>query len=274
VSALNSAFSLSLEKYEMTDWKPVFSKEVDVKELNVVLLPGRVATTSIFRWLNQSGIKTYKLHEVDRQAINRLRKSRMAENRTVPHFIEQGFHITGEAFKRADPVRVVLPVREPVSRNLSAFRRFVSANRVTVPKNSTIETIVELFEKAVPACRLDNWLNRVLLSVIPVELLQGKIGPSSPISRFDYGRFRCILIRAEAPDDEKCAHLSEFFGRSVSMSQRSETADFHNRAIPQDTQELLRLLGGSLSEAYHEGVRNSLYNRLFYPEFTPSCDAH
>lgn len=251
----------------MTGWQPRFVPEQDLKELNLVLSPGRVATTSIHEWLNQSGVKTFKLHMTQRHAVN----DRLTELRTkkhpVPAFLKQSSHILGRAINEADPVRIVLPVREPFSRNLSAFRRFMATGyRLSVPEDFTDDSLRVLFETEVPPDRLDTWMNRNLFPILPQHILENRISDSKPIARFRHGRFRILVMRAELGDTRKCKVLSRFFGKKVTEGKRVETGVNHNEAIPEKLQRALSRLKGNVSQEYRDALRASQYARLFYPE--------
>lgn len=254
----------------MSHWEPVLDLETDCETLNLILSPGRVATTSMYLWCNRAGVKVFKTHtSIQKQAFYVFRKREKAGGK-VPFFLTQARHVLGRAFKQADPVRIVIPTRDPLSRSLSSFRRFVATGRVTVPKGASGEALARLMEDEIPPDRLDFWLTRNLDPLWPgydsgAPLLRA----DRPALRHDVGRLRFLVLRSEMPDPEIATALGDFFGQTIPVRAREETAESHNSRIPDDILQGLDALPELLSDSYRQALLGSAYARLFYPELDP-----
>jgi hypothetical protein len=251
----------------MSNWQPHYDPDIDCKELNLVLSPGRMATTTLYRWLNANGVRAFKTHVMDKDVAARRVKQRRQKKQRVPLFLEQAMQVLDTPLDTADPVRVVLPLREPLDRNLSAFRRFVSSGRVKLSEDMSDAHVRALFEESVPVDRLDNWLAHNLFPILSRSELEGLMSPERPITWLNRGRFQFMLMRCEASDTLKAEALTDFVGQPIKPRNRTETARMHNKSIPNTLQEKLDRLPEYLFAGYREDLYRSVYTRTFYPEY-------
>lgn len=245
----------------MPDWEPVVD-ESDLEVLRMVLSPGRCGTTSLYHWLNGSGIKAFKTHFGTRGVVSQAVAARKKTGQFLPLWLEQNFILTGKAINEAKRVEIVVPLRNPVTRAISAFRKGVETGRFNVPKKLTSSTLTTAFEKSVTLGASDRWLDRELFPLIPSEAIPDMGDDLSMV--VDHGRFSVLFLKAELPDPRKQEALSKFFSTDVEIGHRRGDFGQMKRKMKAHAKEACRLFPEFMPDWYFSAFKDMGYSRKFY----------
>ena len=221
---------------------------------------GKVGSSTIYYSLKAAGVNCEHVHRIVPENIERIAQER--RNAGLPVKDERlGLALNDRLQRRRDKVRVVTMVREPVSRNISAFFQNLADYYGGDPLGSIpVDEAIRRF--------LDEYPHHV-----PIEWFDTEFARATGISVFDYpfphadqwmkiieGRFEILILRVEAPDRVKKEAVEAFLGIGeidlvrTNVGEGKEYASLYN-----DFRRQVRL-----PEEYVDRLLNSTYSRHFY----------
>lgn len=221
---------------------------------------GKVGSSTIYYSLKAAGIKCEHLHRMVPENIERIAEERRAAGLPVKDE-RLGLALNDRLRRGRDRVRVVTMVREPVSRNISAFFQNLADYYGGDPLGSIpVEEAIRRFLEEYP-------------HHVPIEWFETEFARSTGISVFDHpfphsdqwmkiveGRFEILVLRVEASDRVKKEAIEAFLGIGeldlvrANVGQGKEYA-----ALYEDFRRRVRL-----PEEYVDRLLNAPYSRHFY----------
>jgi len=195
-------------KPEKTGGKLVVPEYDDV----IVYSMGKVASSSISMALSDAGVRCYDIHTL---ASERLKVSigwhvDSPDYLTIPLNLLQSIEAYN-ACQVVDKISIITPIREPIFRNISAV--FQSA-----PRKLSDKKIMERLKKYNPIVP-DYWFKSDFIPATGIDVLNMTHDKSQNSFEFENDKFRVLILKTEATDDEKSAIISNFLGKAVKIKR-------------------------------------------------------
>lgn len=252
------------------DWQPV-PEESDKQVLNILLSPGRTATTTIFYNANRCGSRLFKLHTCRPERIKRQIEKRDSQQTNIPKHLAIAQQLIGSIFDQSKRLNIVVPTREPVSRQISGFVRKVGIGQIDIAKLSDDEVYAKFIDFNKDSS--DKWLKTELYPLAPMSDLDA-IDNTKELNFLAFDRrtriptmqpTRCMIIKLEAPDTLMQGALSGFLCNQINFRKRAETSI---KLIKQNrlAGRANRIVRQQLTEEYINEVHSGIYAKTFYSE--------
>lgn len=220
----------------------------------------KTASTSIHMSLNAVNIPSLHVHVLSPANITRIAAERRANG--LPVRDERlSLAVHARLQRTSEKVRIITSVREPISRNISAFFQRLSdfyGDRppATIPANEATERFLTEYSHDVPL----EWFDVEFGKVTDVSIYDYPFPYEQGWSIVRSGRFEILILRVESSDAAKKEALSRFLGRPDIELVRSNTAEDKDYAVLyKEFRKQIRV-----PESYVDRMLNSRYARHFY----------
>lgn len=158
-------------------------------------------------------------------------------------------------------IRIISPVREPVSRNVSGF--FQNLHRfVDDPQNTPTPELQRLFLECYPHRVGIDWFDAEMRVSFGIDVYSYPFDPGRGHATVGDGRVDLLLFKIELPDDTIAALLTDFLDLDIPTLPRVNAAAARGRRHESTYDDFRRtlVLPDTLSDAIYE----SKFARHFY----------
>ena len=186
---------------------------------------GKVGSSSIYRTLQQSGIKNpiYQVHYLsDDLTAQKIKHSKVGK---FPYHLELGSALQKKIPKKRIKVKIISLVREPVSREISNFFQnhwFVSSDiydeRGIIDSKKAAEYLDKVLSAPHTFDDMFNWFDRELKSVFNIDIFTHNFNPEDGYLIINDENADVLIIRLEDLSEKGFKIISEFLELPFKLS--------------------------------------------------------
>jgi hypothetical protein len=224
---------------------------------------GKVGSRSVTDSLIKHGLHpVIHIHRMNPKNIQRVKAEHQKHNQK-PKNEEIGLWLYKNICRDdRQKAKVITLVREPISRNISAF--FQNYERFTGLKfeesNLQADKLIKLFlsgyQHRVPL----TWFNNELKQTLGIDVYEFEFPKEHGYLEIRDGRFELLVVKMEIPDRSKAAAITKFLGLENFQLKRSNIS---NQKIYADAYREFRKKI-YLPESYVDQMHKSEYAQHFY----------
>ncbi|HET8654363.1 MAG TPA: putative capsular polysaccharide synthesis family protein [Longimicrobiaceae bacterium] len=235
------------------------------REPVIVFTMSKTASTSIEVSLMQmprfAVFKAHRLHPARIRAYYRERR-RLGEQELHPYVDDMGIALYREIVRRRVPARIIVLVREPIGRNLSAYFHILnvlwkrSDAFTALSPQQVADGFIERGRHSEPL----TWFDEEFRPVFDVDVFAKPFPHDVGIVQLRDGPFDIVVMRTDLPDDRKMRYLSDWLGCGpFEMVHMNDADQKHYADLYRAARGRLRLPGGYVDE-----MLESRYARHFF----------
>jgi hypothetical protein len=176
----------------------------------LVFQVGKVGSSTVYYSLKAAGIACEHVHRIAPGGIARVADERRRKG--LPIKDERVGLALNDRIRRSDgKVRIVTMVREPVSRNISAFFQNLADYYGETPLEAiSVDDAIRRFMEEYPHHVILNWFDVEFEPVTGISIFDHPFPTGTQSMIVSEGRFEILVLRVEAPDDVKKEALERF----------------------------------------------------------------
>jgi hypothetical protein len=230
----------------------------------IVYQMGRVGSASVANSLRMQDYDfVFHVHRMNPQNIKKVREEYISHN-VPPPKEEMGRKLYRHVALTGRPAEFISLVRDPISRNVSAFfrnfRRFTGKRYEDsrVPMEELAEIFIKNYNHDVPL----NWFDDEPKQALGIDVYEYPFEKKKGYAVIEKGNFRLLILKLELEDRQKEKALEKFLGSEHihwMTSNQGEKSSYGSAY-----KNFLRTV--RLSPAYLETMCNSRYMRHFYSD--------
>lgn len=226
----------------------------------LVFQVGKVGSSTVYYSLKAAGIACEHVHRIAPEGIARVADERRRKG--LPVKDERVGLALNDRIRRSDgKVRIVTMVREPVSRNISAFFQNLTDYYGERPLEAiSVDEAIRRFMEEYPHHVILNWFDSEFEPVTGISLFDHPFPAGTQWMIVNEGRFEILVLRVEAPDDVKKEALERFLRLDSLELVRANVGGIKDYArLYEDFRRHI-----SLPAEYLDRMLDSKYARHFY----------
>jgi hypothetical protein len=229
----------------------------------IVYQMGKVGSSSITKSLRLSGVRAFHVHRINPAMIKQVREEHLNIGQNPPRE-RIGAILYENVVKKPRRAKFITLVREPISRNISAFfENFEHFAKVRFEKSTfSICDLVNIFIAEYSHNVPLNWFDQEIKSTLGIDVYKYQFPRDKGYLLIREGYFELLILKCELADSIKERVISEFLNLSNFEVIRKNLAK--DKIYAESYQEFLRAI--SLPESYVETMLNSKYTRHFYTD--------
>lgn len=233
------------------------------KEYVVVHTIGKVASSSIVSAIKRarSDTEIFHTHSLNTDRLDKIVTLLDEHGKKSVRHVEDSRRVISLIRQRV-PMRIVSLIRDPVSRDISAF--FENLQFYGIDKNCLphVTVAIEIFLENYHSGRLDDWFEWEFLRVFGVDVLSQPFPKRVGWYSFEFCHFDFLLMKTELDDSIKGSALGAFLkDRSISISRDNTMSSKVDQNYYRDFIFNIKGRLGKRLASYE-----SAYAKLFYTE--------
>ena len=239
-------------------WDIYFKREVPV----IIYQMGKVGSRSVGDSLKNCGISPlFHVHRINLENIKQVENEYIGRGLNPPHE-KSGKFLNKNICRRNKKAKFITMVREPVSRNISAFfenhKRFTGVEYGS--KDFKIEKLTEIFMTEYIHDVPLTWFDKEIKLTLGIDVYKHPFPAKKGYSTIYKGNFELLILKLEISDKIKQKAISDFFNIHDFELKKSNVS---NKKIYSETYEQFKKKI-ALPHSYLEKMLNSKYSRHFY----------
>ncbi len=237
----------------------------DDKPVLLVYQMAKVGSTSIVASLKQlPQWRVYHIHQLNSKTLKEFRERFKKRGRRIPLHVKNGQYLLTRYVNRGRPLKMITLVREPISRNFSAFfggRRFVEDGEPDFEGTPT-EVWIRRFINEYPHSLPLTWFDLQVKEPLGIDVYRYPFPHDMGYQIIRENGHEMLLMRCESSNDLKVKAISEFIGTEIgelpilNAGENKQYADAYKKF-----KETIRL-----PSEYVEKMCTARYTRHFYTE--------
>lgn len=230
----------------------------------VVYQMGKVGSSSVTESLKLACVNhVFHVHRMNPDNIQRVRKEYL-DNNQRPLDEKVGERLYRSIVERRRKAKFITLVREPISRNISAFfqnfMRFTGAEYDDA--DYTVEELVEIFIRDYKHSVPSTWFDVEMKQTLEIDVYEYQFPKEKGYLSIKKGNFELLILKLEVDDSIKESAIAQFIDKEDFRLIRSNVAKEKNYF--QTYRDFILTL--KLPESYVESMCNSEYTRHFYSD--------
>ncbi|WP_346290809.1 putative capsular polysaccharide synthesis family protein [Sphaerothrix gracilis] len=226
----------------------------------LIYQPGKVGSSSILKSLQAHGV--HGLLHVHRINPNHIERIKSAENRALVHHEKIGRLVYDQVILPKRYFKAISMVREPISRNISAFfqnfKTFTNSDMYEV----NLPEINSIFLKEYPHRTILDWFDIEVFTTLGLNIYDFEFDKAEGWVQIQTENYDFLILKSEIPDIRKEKTISDFLKLENFKIQRC------NVSIHKEYGNLQKRFISSvyLPKYYIDEMYNSKYTKHFYSE--------
>ena len=223
---------------------------------------GKVGSTSIRESLKRHGVHpVFHVHRMNPLNIEGTRAA-FVKRGQVPPYDRTGAYLYRNVVQNKKKARIITIVREPVSRNISAFfQNYELLSGVDYLQNgSTKNELVSRFLANYPHQVPLTWFNVEMKQTLGIDVFSYPFPKKKGYLIIKQGNFELLILKLDLPDTIKEKIIGNFVGLVDFKLRRHNTAQ--NKKYAKTYKDFTT--GVSLPYTYVKQLCDSKYSRHFY----------
>lgn len=225
---------------------------------------GKVGSSSIYTSLKEKGVpKVFHLHRMNPEANERMKRTFLENNLVNQLHTEQHFEaIYKKAIQRKKKVKIITLVREPISRNISAFFENLpyKSDSSAYVNGVNIPELAERFMNEYPHNVPIDWFDHEMKVVTGIDVFSKEFDYSEKFQRYQNKNIQVLLMRTDLEDQRKASLIKRFLKIKDLQIARSNVAE------KKDYGKVYEMFKRQicLPESYIDNMLQSKYATHFY----------
>jgi len=247
-----------------TDLKAAWYLSRNNVEPVIIYQMGKVGSRSIKDSLVKYGVHpVFHVHRLKPDNIIRLKKEYYEKTKINLHETT-GLRIYNKICKKNRKAKFLTVVREPVSRNISAFFqnliRFTGYgyDELKMSTDELIQNFISTYPHNVPL----EWFDIELKSTLGIDIYDHEFSKEKGYSTIKKGNFELLILKLELPDHQKQKIISEYMQLDDFKIIRSNVANDKKYSVAYRNFKTKI----NLPSHYLERMLDSKYTRHFYSD--------
>lgn len=188
----------------------------------VVYTMGKVGSSAVFRALERANLTGFHIHYLEAKMLLEMAHRRISVGTFPPGHVATSMAIRDRALKKPANWLFITMVREPISRNLSAFfqnfDRYKTDVRDVNDADGVLEDFTRIYDQDIPL----TWLDQELRDQLGIDVYAH---PFPKDERFLYlSEHRTLIFRDDCPDSVKRTVLSDLLKREITVERDNSGA--------------------------------------------------
>ena len=225
----------------------------------------KVASTSIYRSIrDQSAIIPYHIHSLDIAEINRAQRIAQA-NGIVLDSRQTGGLIYEHRVKPKKPLKIISCIRDPLSRNISAFFEAFAYHTGHQPDEWTgsLDDLKKIYRDKLDHDYPLDWFDKELNRMLGVNIYDHPFDTDLGYASYDFDNIQLLVISTDLDDTLKSQTIARFINApTFTLKRYNEGSQKSYAALYQQFKEKI-----IFDESYLDSLYHSKYARHFYSEF-------
>lgn len=239
----------------------------------LILTPGKVGSSSVYRTLNKKLNKNYifHIHYLSKEGIENSNISHLKSDRkSLPLHLLISKILYKKLMKFNGELSIITLIREPISREISGFFQNIDFHKNDLEgKNLFIneyETLKKI-NKILPNSHksITNWINTELLNNFEIDIYSSNYPKQIGFKIFKKEHFNLLLLRTEDLDSSFKSSTKEFF--KLEKGIELENYNVGNDKYYSKTYKQLKNKIKINNDALHSIIK-SQYVQHFYRDYT------
>lgn len=235
----------------------------------IILTPGKVGSSSIYYTLKRK-LKNlvFHIHNISEKGIKKSSKEHLESDRkSLPlHLIVAGL-LQKKLSHYDDRIYIITIVREPVSREISAFYQNTEFYKSTVEKtnleidtNASLNILKEIFKKNITR-HLENWFQSEIYQEFGIDVFEKPFNTTKGYEIFHSDRATLLLLKMETMNQVFASAIKELLGteNDIVLENANIAENKHYAASYAEAKKSFRLSKAQLDE-----IIQSKYFQHFY----------
>lgn len=228
----------------------------------IVYQMGKVGSSSVSDSLKAYGLgRVFHVHRMNPDNIERVRQEYLAHDE-IPPDESTGERLYADVVDRGREARFITFVREPISRNMSAFfqnfKRFTGVEYEDA--DFTVEELIDLFVEGYRHPVPLTWFDVEMKQTLGIDVYEHPFPKEGGHLTVKEGNFELLILKLEVNDTIKERAIAEFLGfEDFRLTSSNVGQDKH---YSRTYQRFLRNI--RLPKSYVELMCDSCYTRHFY----------
>ena len=230
----------------------------------IVYQMGKVGSRSVGDSLKNCGIfPLFHVHRINLENIKQVENEYIGRGLNPPHE-KSGKFLNKNICRRNKKAKFITMVREPVSRNISAFfenhKRFTGVEYGS--KDFKIEKLTEIFMTEYIHDVPLTWFDKEIKLTLGIDVYEHPFPAEKGYSTICKGNFELLILKLEISDKIKQKAISDFINIPDFELKKSNVS---NKKIYSETYKQFKKKI-ALPHSYLERMLNSKYSRHFYTD--------
>lgn len=231
----------------------------------VILQMGKVSSVSVHKALQAHFSSVYHLHTIDPVNIQQ-RQQMLLQAGMNPHSFNytNGHFLREHIAKRNRPIRYVTLVREPISRNLSAFFETFALYMGHSPAETTLtsEQLLEAFLERFPHDRPLTYFDTEYRDILGVDVFAEPFPHEQGYHHIKQRNAELLLLKLETEESVREEALRQFF--NVPQLHMPQVNVGTNKSYADVYRTFIREI--QLPQDYIDKMLNARYTQHFYTD--------
>ena len=237
----------------------------------IIITPGKVGSSSVYHTLKRHISKPiFHIHHISEQGIKSSSEKHLNSNRkSLPlHLIVSNIlrkkleNYNGHKF-------IICIVREPISREISAFyqntefyKSIVEKNNLEIDTNASLNILKRIFSENITR-HLENWFKTEIYQEFHIDVFSQPFNTQKGYQLFQTEKTSLLLLKMESMNKVFTNAIKELLNteNDISLTNSNIAENKHYAASYAEAKKTFRLSKEQLDE-----ITQSRYFQHFYPE--------
>jgi len=228
-------------------------------DLVLIYQSGKVGSVSFVNAIDGlSNVTCLHVHRINREHIRSRRMIAKSKGWRYEAGDENGFALY-PYLNRFSSIKMICPIREPISANASAFFQNITRMKTVDFYNLSDINKEKYFIEHWTHLDADEWFDKELKSIAGIDVYASSFDVHAGYKVFKNKNFECLVLYHDLPDEVKSEITSNFLGKEVRIRHEHSSAD---KAYASDYKKVLKEV--LEDEEYCRNMRSQRYYQHFY----------
>lgn len=220
----------------------------DRRPVPVIYTMGKVASTSIAAAMDRAGFDSYHIHSLAPRHLKSMALQHLNRGRFPPPHISAAMTFRNELLAHPDRCLYISAVRDPLSRNLSAYFGNLKRQDRDIWAAKDAAWHFSVFVKKYPHDVPLTWFDREFRAQLGIDIYKHDFDRERRYSY--YPEIRTVLFRVDCPDEVKGSVLSEIMGCKITVERENDSEQRDYVDLYRQVLDLAAFDNGFSAEAY------------------------
>lgn len=186
------------------------------KPLVLVYQSGKVGSVSVYQAIKKSRqFSVLHIHRINKQHIEQRRRIAKKKKWRIEAGDELGL-VLYRAIKFFPRIKIICPIREPLSRNVSAFFQNITRMPLGISQLDN-QGKANYFIKEFDHQTADKWFDEELKIITGIDVFKYPFNLDKGYLQINKAQFDVLILYHDLPDYTKSEIISNFLGKKISV---------------------------------------------------------
>lgn len=237
--------------------------------LVIILTPGKVGSSSVYKTLKKEFKSVFHLHNFTEKSIERsISINKKSSRRYVPLHLINSKYLLRKVKKNNLMIHLICLIREPINREISSvyqniemFENSTSNSFLKINNDVVLSKLTDVLSNDKYLMDLENWFNEQLFENLGIDIYKFDLAKGYEIQCFKNVKF--LLIRMEDLDRFFSKSISEFIPLSNTNINLKRSNISSNKFYNSYYKELKQNLKIEKYKIYDHYVKNKFVKKFY-----------